>query len=117
MTGRRRASFRLVRRFPLVAAGGSGGVRDRARGRDAPLAVQRGERDGPSVAAHLDMTPHGRWWARTSAPGQRRRRRAMSLAWSVVSSSAMLLLSAHNLKALREMHQPQLRVSLGMKRG
>jgi hypothetical protein len=29
----------------------------------------------------------------------------------------MPLLSAHNLKALREMHQSQLRVSRGMKRG
>jgi hypothetical protein len=28
----------------------------------------------------------------------------------MVSSSAMHVVSAHNLKALREMHQPQLRI-------
>jgi hypothetical protein len=41
----------------------------------------------------------------------------MSLAWSVVSSSAMGLLSAHNLKALREMHQRKLRIRRRMNRG
>src|SRR5690348_8567723 len=48
MTGRRRASFGLARRFPLRGPG------EMLLAGDAARAVQSGERDGAPVGVHLD---------------------------------------------------------------